>query len=703
MSKLFYLVLIAFALFSCTENVEKTPFVEEFTSPHQSQYIGAQKCKECHEAEFNEWKGSDHFYAMQHATEEYVKGNFDTPFFADSISYVFSNSNGEYFVEVKEVGVPAREFKIEYTFGWHPLQQYLVSTENGKLQTLRASWDTEKNVWFHQYPGDFFEPHDWLSWSKGGQNWNTMCSSCHSTHLTKNYNEQADSFSTKYEDITVSCEACHGSGLMHQKFHTKKTDKDPYKNMDFITPKTQVNSCGGCHARRTMLTDISDPFPKMLDQYVVQKLTNEFYEPDGQIREEDYVYGSFLSSKMYRHNVTCTNCHNPHTAKLKMQGNDLCLQCHDSKKYNEESHTHHPKQSDGALCVNCHMDGKFYMGNDYRRDHSFRIPRPDQTVKYGTSNACNSCHTDKNANWAEGFVKSWYGEKRTYHFSDDLLPGSLINDQSFSHLKQLILNDSVNDIIRATAILYLGQLNQPEANQLIVSSLYDHNELVRQSAYSLLIHFPNDIKIQHGLNGLKDEFKGVRIMAFRSVVQLNPQDLKPENSKTWNTVLAEYEVYLKTNADFPTGQILLGEYFQQTSQTKKSEQAYLRALKMDSIQLTAYTNLAIIYSSKGDFVYVKDILEKGISHFPEIAELYYYLGLNASENGNKKIQIQNLKRAFELEPKNTSYAYNYILSLYTLGEKNEAIRELNYALKSNPESTRLISLKQYFESESVAR
>ena len=37
------------------------------------------------------------------------------------------------------------------------------------------------------------------------------------------------------------------------------------------------------------------------------------------------------------------------------------------------------------------------MGVDRRHDHSFRVPRPDFTERFGTPNACTPCHADKTA------------------------------------------------------------------------------------------------------------------------------------------------------------------------------------------------------------------------------------------------------------------------------------------------------------------
>ncbi len=42
-----------------------------------------------------------------------------------------------------------------------------------------------------------------------------------------------------------------------------------------------------------------------------------------------------------------------------------------------------------------------YMGVDDRRDHSFKIPRPDLSSTFNTPNACVSCHKDKSNEWAK--------------------------------------------------------------------------------------------------------------------------------------------------------------------------------------------------------------------------------------------------------------------------------------------------------------
>src|SRR6185503_11564217 len=125
--------------------------------------------------------------------------------------------------------------------------------------------------------------------------------------------------------------------------------------------------------------------------------------------DEVYDWGSFLQSKMYSRGVTCSDCHNPHSGKLRAEGNAVCASCHLPSKYDAPAHLRHKPASAGATCVGCHMPTTNYMVIDSRHDHSLRIPRPDLSVALGTPNACTSCHTTKGAGWAAAQVMAWYG------------------------------------------------------------------------------------------------------------------------------------------------------------------------------------------------------------------------------------------------------------------------------------------------------
>jgi predicted CXXCH cytochrome family protein len=132
----------------------------------------------------------------------------------------------------------------------------------------------------------------------------------------------------------------------------------------------ELETCAACHSRRKVIAKNPVPGEPYLDSYLPALLEPGLYHADGQIDGEVYEYGSFLQSRVYAAGVTCSNCHDPHSAKLRAAGNALCGQCHMPEKFDVVAHHHHPPGSTGAQCVNCHMPTKSYMVVDARRDHS---------------------------------------------------------------------------------------------------------------------------------------------------------------------------------------------------------------------------------------------------------------------------------------------------------------------------------------------
>jgi hypothetical protein len=171
----------------------------------------------------------------------------------------------------------------------------------------------------------------------------------------------------------------------------------------------EIQMCARCHSRRSQISEDYVHGQPVSDDYRVALLDQDLYFPDGQIKGEDYEYGSFIQSRMYYAGVTCSDCHEPHSLKLRAEGNGVCLQCHSAQKYDSPKHHFHQVGSAGALCVNCHMPARTYMVIDPRRDHSLRIPPLDLSAKFGVPNACTNCHTGKSSQWASMAVAKWYG------------------------------------------------------------------------------------------------------------------------------------------------------------------------------------------------------------------------------------------------------------------------------------------------------
>ncbi|MCK5086854.1 MAG: hypothetical protein KAQ90_05005, partial [Melioribacteraceae bacterium] len=119
----------------------------------EAEFVGKDGCIDCHKTEFNLWKGSDHELAMAVATDSSVLGDFDNAEFEyNGNTHRFYKKGTKFFVYTEGPGGKMDEFEITHTFGYTPLQQYLIPFENGKYQCLPISWDTENKKWFHLVP-----------------------------------------------------------------------------------------------------------------------------------------------------------------------------------------------------------------------------------------------------------------------------------------------------------------------------------------------------------------------------------------------------------------------------------------------------------------------------------------------------------------------------------------------------------------------
>lgn len=379
-----------------------------------AKFVGRSSCIECHQQQADLFHGSHHDLAMDVANETTVRANFDNQSLTHfGVTSTFFKRDDKFFVNTEGPNGEMRDFEIKYVFGYEPLQQYMVELnraahleedEVGQVQVLRLCWDTIGKRWFYLTPPDVkekLEPDDPLHWTGITMRWNTSCADCHSTNLKKNFDAITKTFSTTFSEIDVSCEACHGPGSHHVELERHRSWFNNPKETGLVSlktadAKTQIEMCATCHSRRLKLSDGFTATCSFDDYFACELLMDHTYHGDGQIKDEVYVYGSFVQSKMYHEGIRCTDCHDPHSAKVKKLGNDLCTSCHahPAGKYDTPLHHHHQIGSTGSLCVECHMPATTYMEVDPRRDHSLRVPRPDLSVKFGVPNACTGCHLD---------------------------------------------------------------------------------------------------------------------------------------------------------------------------------------------------------------------------------------------------------------------------------------------------------------------
>ncbi len=665
-------------------------------SSKTNSYVGSQACISCHAEAYADWTKSDHYRAIEVAHDSTVLGDFgNITYTADGVTSRFYKKADKFFIHTEGNDGQYHDYEVAYTFGFYPLQQYLVAFPGGRMQSTRVSWDSRENKWFHQYPDQEIHHSDWLHWTGASQNWNTMCASCHSTDLKKNYHIEADSFSTTWKELNVSCESCHGPGSTHIEYMEAKAKGATFHLLNSglryardTTPQIQLNTCAACHARKSDVSPNLLHSDEIMDDLIPQVLSNEYYYADGQIMEEDYEYGSFTQSKMFHFNVRCTNCHNPHSGKLRQEGNALCLSCHTSN-YNTPEHHFHMPESAGAQCINCHMMARTYMGNDHRRDHSFRVPRPDQSAQFGTPNACTQCHADQSDQWAADRIVDWYGPKRVYHFSDDLLPGSAMGEDAESHLGALLRDTLQPGIARATAGYYLGRVQTMGSIDHLLWATTDKHAIVRYHALRSLESFPENLWSQKVGALLRDPVRAVRIAAADLYHRVAPDQIPKEEKEAFAAADQENREFLSYQADFSVGNVMIADYALQEQDYDRAILFYRRGLKKDSLMNYARLNLATVFNIIGQNDRAMEAFLQAAQIDPFNDRIQYNLALLHYELGNTEGARNAFQAAVDLASVNPSVYYNYGLLLQQEGMAEKAERIFLQGLKLDPNSVNI--------------
>ena len=675
-------------------------------------FVGSKKCMDCHKAEYDKWQNSHHDRAMAIADDTTVLGDFnDTVVEFHGVESRFYRKKKRYFVYTQGPDGNMGEFEITHTFGWYPLQQYLVPFPGGRLQCLPITWDVKEKRWYHLYPDAPIDPDDWLYWTNAGQNWNGMCAECHSTNLRKKYDIQNDSYQTTWSEINVSCEACHGPGSKHVKWaelpdmaRPQTANHELVVSAKGMNSREQVELCAPCHSRRAILGDYTHAESDLLDSMLPSLLTPELYFADGQILEEVYVYGSFTQSKMYRRNVRCSDCHDVHSIKRVKEGNALCLQCHRASVYDTKSHHFHKKKGEkgeaiksadgrilfdvgsGAECVQCHMPERPYMVIDYRADHSFRIPRPDLSVLRGTPNACNRCHFDKTNQWSDQYITKWYGPGRRAHYGSILDDGRKQLPEAQKDLIKLSTDLLYPVIVRATALSLLAGYPGEETSQTYQLVLMDEEALIRRTAIDHLSVADPKRLIALLTSMLYDPVKAVRIEAARRLAEISEPPRDGNQKKVYQAALDEYQKSMEYSGDFAFGRYNLGNLYAAMKQPDKAEISYQAAIKIDNLFYPAKVNLAMLYNQMNQKDEAERLLRDVVNNHPELYEIHYSLGLLLAEKKQYEESAKHLKIASQGIPDRSRIHYNLGLLLQHLKSDSDAETELQAALKIEPDN-----------------
>ncbi len=674
-----------------------------------AEYVENGVCLSCHQEEGRQWQDSHHALAMAPPSPTTVRGDFQNrTFIHRGVTSRFFKRGDGFFVNTEGPDGKPADFRIEYTFGLHPLQQYLISMPGGRLQPLGIAWDSSKMRWFHLLPNENLPPGDILHWTGRYQTANTMCIVCHTTQFEKGYDPATDTFASRWAEPNVSCQACHGPGSRHVGYETasrgagtpipvvKSEPRGLTVDIRGADARRRTELCAPCHSRRSELTPSPVPGEPILDNYLPSLLVQGVYHPDGQQLEEVYVDGSFRQSRMFDRGVTCTHCHNAHTGKLKLEGDAVCMQCHRpdpnpsfpaaAGNFDSPAHHFHKMGSKGASCVACHMPSTTYMQVQPRPDHSIRIPRPDVSVRIGAPDACTSCHVGKNAQWSAEAVVKWYGpvRKQGPHYGEAFAAARAGKASGAEAVAHLLSRFELPPIVRASALAELRHEPYIGAEARMRATLSPDPEL-RAAAADSVEGLSASQRVEALTPLLADPVRAVRIAAARNLSSLPVDQLPAAVRSAFEAALSEYIAAQSVALDMSSAQFNLALVYGNTGRQELAERHYLGALKIDPDFIAARANLAQMYNDLGRNADAERLLVEGLKRNPRIGELQYSLGLLLAEGKRMQEATLALAEAAKLLPTEAKVHYNYGLALDQMGLKDQAEASLLRAQRLDPE------------------
>lgn len=613
-----------------------------------AQWADESTCGACHAGQVQAWQGSHHQLAMQVASKRSVLGDFaNVQFAGERERYRFFRRAGSWWVNAVGADGRAADWRVAYTFGVEPLQQYLLELPGGRLQALGVAWDTQRKRWFELYPGQGVDFKDPLHWSQPGQNANFMCIECHTTGYQRNYQPAQDRFAGHWRALGVTCQACHGPAGGHLQW---LTERPPQAHAGFASSlptgsaQLQIETCARCHSRRVPLADGDAPGAPLLDRYLPTVLSADLYEHDGKIKDEVFEYGAFLQSRMYAKGVRCSNCHDPHSTRLKVAGDGVCLKCHNpagrsndpsvdgsgllAKDY--DSPAHH--KSATSSCIDCHMPGRLYMVNDLRHDHGFTLPGPGQKV----SELFSQWQAARPGSYADDMPRIRQGQ-----------PGA-----AQALLRQL--DDPAQAPIRVASLLaelptYPSRAGLARAVQALEAA----DPQVRVAAVQAVDSLTPG---QWALLGprLSDPVKAVRLAAVGQLLDAPPD---PAWQAAWRKGTDEYEQTQQALAERAEAHVNLARLYQVSGRHAEVEAQLRLALKLDRHFLPAPMLLAEWLQAQQRPQQARQTLEKAIAEHPQVAQLQYRLGLLLVRQGLADEALAALQEAVRLAPAEPLYAY----------------------------------------------
>jgi tetratricopeptide (TPR) repeat protein len=686
-------------------------------------YSGSRSCRECHEEFYQLWSNSHHGLAMQPFTAQLFRAELtphESGLMIGGARYRVEMDGEKGWVRESRPGGDAM-YPMVHALGGKNVYYFLTPMERGRLQVLPLAYDVRTKSWFDMAASGIRHFQDieeeLIGWKETEYTFNTSCYGCHVSQFSRNYDLAADTYNSVWLEPGINCEACHGSAVEHIRvFREAAGDRPPEDSkIALIRPpkhslKASDDACSVCHAKATPLTVSFQPGDDFFDHFDVGMLELPDYYPDGRDLGENYTYTGWLMNPCARSGrLDCLHCHTS-SGRFRFAAddkkNEACLPCHAERVKQASAHTRHAEGSAGNQCISCHMPMTEFA-RMRRSDHSMLPPTPAVTAAYNSPNACNICHKDNDAAWADGWVRKW--QKRNYQ-APVLLRTSLIDAARRRDWKELpamfeYLESKDKDTVFAASLIRLLRPCMDDRKwPVLIRALRDPSPLVRSSAAEALGDRLDGETLKALSAVIGDPLRLVRVRTASAMAAVPRNMLDAGTAAAFDRAAAELKATLDARPDSWESHYNMGGFYMDQMNYRQAVVSYETAIRMQPRALQPYVNISLAYNALGLNDKALKSLREAIELQPGSIEANLNIGLLLGETGRMEEAASHLQKAAELDPASAVAAYNLGIINAQLGRMDAAIDNLRraYQLDSgNPQYGYSLSfyIEQYGKKE----
>ena len=673
-------IIAALGVWLIVRAIHRSSQIKELDIIHQTeQFIGTSSCRECHEKFYQLWAPSHHGLAMQPFSAEFSRTQLSVQKSDIEIGDYryraeFETGSGV----VRENGPDGeKEYRIEHALGGKNVYFFLTPMDSGRLQVLPVAYDTNEKNWYDttasmvRHAANLED--EALSWKDPLLTFNTSCYSCHVSQLSTNYDLETDTYRTTWAEPGINCETCHGGSSEHVRVFREAPEGHIPADTKIISLSTfnneQINAmCAPCHAKMTSLTTTFRPGDRYFDHFTLAAFENPDFYPDGRDLGENYTYTLWLTSPCVKSGqLECLHCH---TSSGRYQfkeenPNNACMPCHAEHVADAPAHSHHPADEKSSLCISCHMP-KTEFARMWRSDHSMRPPTPAVTMAYESPNACNICHTDQDAAWSDEYVREW----RSRDFQAPVLHRTGLIDaarkRDWARLDEMlayVAGEERDEVFSTSLIRLLRFCDDEKKWPVIVDMLTDPSPLVRASAAESLNGHLTAQTVEALLKATQDEYRLVRIRAAASLAGYPQQMLDSQARQNLDRAAAEFEESMQVRPDDYVSHYNLGNFYMDRNDLIRAIASFEKAIRLQPKSVLPLINASIVYARGGRSDKAEESLRKALQLEPNNPVVNLNMGLLLGEQGRKQEAEQVLRVALNSDPNLAAAAYNLAVIL----------------------------------------